>query len=70
MWKKNNKGRGSGIMLIVIIAVAVVIALLAAQQFASLNPPEKKGQPENYVDAAKEAVDSINERIKQATTTE
>ena len=64
---KSDKGRGSGIMLIVILVVAVVVALLAAQQFASLNPPKQKQEQEDYVDAAKEAVDSINERIKQAT---
>ena len=65
----NNKGRGSGLMLIVILVVALLIGYLAMTQMGSLGFGEPSMQQEqtqqNVIEQAQNAVDSINNHLRQ-----
>ena len=59
----NNNGIGSGIAIIIILIVALLIAFLAMKNMGSFG--NKPSQPENVVEQAQDAVETINDRIQQ-----
>ncbi len=65
----NNKGRGSGLMLIIILVVALLIGYLAMTQMGSLGfgkPGLQQEQTQqNVIEQAQNAVDAINNRLRQ-----
>jgi len=67
---RNDKGRGSGLMLIIILVVALIVAYLEVQQMKSLGvggtTQQEQVQEQDPVDAAQDAVDALNERIEEA----
>lgn len=65
----NNKGRGSGLMLIIILVVALLIGYLAMTHMDSLGFGKTGMQQEqtqqNVIEQAQNAVDSINNHLRQ-----
>lgn len=62
----NHSGRASGFALILILAAALIVALLVARQFTSINRTEKETpQPAQAVEQARDAVEQLNDRLRQ-----
>ena len=65
----DNKGRSSGLVFIILLLAIVIVALLVVSQMGGLgmgkasDPAEPQG--EAAVEQAQEAVDAVNERIRQ-----
>ena len=65
----NSKGKGSGLVLIVILVVALLIGYLAMTQmgglgFGKTSTPQEQTQ-QNAIEQAQNAVDAINNRLRQ-----
>ena len=65
----NSKGKGSGLVLIVILVIALLIGYLAMMQMGSLGFGKPSMQQEqtqqNVIEQAQNAVDAINNRLRQ-----
>ena len=65
----NNKGKGSGLVLIIVLVVALLIGYLAMTQMDSLGFGKTGMQQEqtqqNVIEQAQNAVDAINNRLRQ-----
>ena len=65
----NNNGKGSGLMLIIVLVVALLIGYLAMTQMSSLGFGKPSMQQEqiqqNVIEQAQNAVDAINNHLRQ-----
>ena len=63
---RNNKGRGSGLALLLILIVALLVAWLMVKQMGSLGMGGTTDPTQEvYVEDAQDAVDDLNDRMKQ-----
>ena len=62
----NNKGRTSALIMILLLIVALIVAYLAVTQMGSPGNTTPKETSQAPVEAAKEAVNAINEQQQKA----
>ncbi len=68
--KRHNSGRASGLALVLILIVALVVAWLAVTQLGFLRRTEESlsgPQSTDVVQQARDAVDALNDRMRQET---
>ena len=68
--KRHDSGRASGLALALILIIALVIAWLAVSQLGFLQRTQESisdPQPTDVVQQARDAVDALNDRMRQGT---
>lgn len=67
----NNNGKGTGLTLLIILIIALLIAFLSVKNMGPLDiGGSTPQQNEDYIQQAQDAVDALNEKMKEVAAQE